>query len=82
MIRKSHPAILQNGSLNDVIYSHSLPLSVSLHLSQSGHSIFILIDIVNHITYNKEKGGIQMATTPTQIRIDANIKQEASALDD
>jgi len=34
VIRKSHPAILQNGSLNDVIYSHSLPLSVSLHLCQ------------------------------------------------
>mgnify|MGYP000015085064 CR=1 FL=1 len=42
--------------------------------------IFILIDIVNCIVYNKEKGGSQMATTPTQIRIDAGIKQEASAL--
>lgn len=41
---------------------------------------FLLIDIVNQIAYSKEKGGSQMATTPTQIRIDASIKQEATAL--
>ena len=39
-----------------------------------------MLDIVNQKAYNKCKGDVTMSTTPTQVRIDSDIKKQATAL--
>lgn len=39
-----------------------------------------MLDIVNLKAYNKCKGDVTMSTTPTQVRIDSDIKKQATAL--